>query len=165
MPSAKQSLTPKKLALRALRELDGFKPRRLDLEWDLPDSQLTDDFFQHHYANIVSNVKLHVDDMFGADSIPSQGSVWSLDTGDSDLNLEFIVGKVARPDPLDPNPWDDLMACKSKRLAVMRAVILNIFSQQLFALQLFGADDKQRRTLLRQDEQFIGHEGERPFRI
>ncbi|KZL67220.1 hypothetical protein CT0861_12666 [Colletotrichum tofieldiae] len=141
-----------------LKDLKGFCPNRLQLQWNLSDRQLTDKFFADHYTTIVSNVKLHVDDMFKVGDIPLKGSVWALAAERKDRDLEHIIRVIARPNPSDPNPWDDLMACNTKRMAVMRAVFMAVYSRQLFSVQLFGADDAQRQTLIRQDEQFIGHE-------
>ncbi|EFQ25435.1 uncharacterized protein GLRG_00579 [Colletotrichum graminicola M1.001] len=141
-----------------LKDLEGFCPTRLPLEWDLSDHELTDKFFADHYAAIVSNVKLHVDDMFRVGGLPLQGSVWTIYTERKNRDLEHIIRAIARPNPSDPNPWDELMVCNEKRMAVMRAVFMKIYSEQLFSMQLFGADDTQRQTLVRQDEEFIGHE-------
>ncbi|KZL87133.1 hypothetical protein CI238_01697 [Colletotrichum incanum] len=141
-----------------LKDLRDFCPSRLQLQWNLSDHQLTDKFFADHYATIVSNVKLHVDDMFKVGDIPLRGSVWTLAAERKNRDLEHIVQTIARPNPSDPNPWDDLMACNTKRIAVMRAVLMAIYSRQLFSVPLFGSDDAQRQTLVRQDDQFIGHE-------
>ncbi|GKT64626.1 hypothetical protein ColTof4_07022 [Colletotrichum tofieldiae] len=148
-----------------LKDLKGFCPNRLQLQWNLSDRQLTDKFFADHYTTIVSNVKLHVDDMFKVGDIPLKGSVWALAAERKDRDLEHIIRVIARPNPSDPNPWDDLMACNTKRMAVMRAVFMAVYSRQLFSVQLFGADDAQRQTLIRQDEQFIGHEGFRRSKL
>ncbi|KAK1981241.1 hypothetical protein LZ30DRAFT_593138 [Colletotrichum cereale] len=141
-----------------LKDLEGFCPDRLQLQWDLPDNELTDKFFADHFAAIVSNVKLHVDDMFGVGNLPLQGSVWAIAAERKNRDLEHAIRAIARPNPSEPNPWDELMICNTKRIAVMRAVIMAIYSEQLFSMQLFGADDTQRRTLVRQDEEFIDHE-------
>ncbi|KAJ0163845.1 hypothetical protein CTA2_2272 [Colletotrichum tanaceti] len=148
-----------------MKKLEGFLPKRLPLQWNFPESQLTDDFFAKHYSAIVSNVMLHVDDMFRVGDIPLQASIWTIDAEHKDGDLTSIIRLIARPSPSDPNPWDDLMACSTKRSAVMLAVFMEIYSRQLFSLQLFGADDKQRHELMRQDEQFIGHEGFRRSKL
>ncbi|OHW92866.1 hypothetical protein CSPAE12_08489 [Colletotrichum incanum] len=148
-----------------LKDLRDFCPSRLQLQWNLSDHQLTDKFFADHYATIVSNVKLHVDDMFKVGDIPLRGSVWTLAAERKNRDLEHIVQTIARPNPSDPNPWDDLMACNTKRIAVMRAVLMAIYSRQLFSVPLFGSDDAQRQTLVRQDDQFIGHEGFRRSKL
>ncbi|KAK2062387.1 hypothetical protein LY76DRAFT_602580 [Colletotrichum caudatum] len=148
-----------------LKDLEGFCPNRLSLEWNLPGHQLTDKFFVDHYAAIVSNVKLHVDDMFKVGGLPLQGSVWTIAAQRKNRELEHIIRTIARPNPSDPNSWDELMMCNTKRLAVMRAVFMAIYSEQLFSMQLFGADDKQSQSLVRQDEEFIEHEGFRRSKL
>ncbi|KAK2014938.1 hypothetical protein LZ32DRAFT_656909 [Colletotrichum eremochloae] len=140
------------------KDLEGFCPDRLPLEWNLPSHLLTDNFFADHYAAIVSNVKLHVDDMFKVGDLPLQGSVWVIASESKNRDLEHVIQAIARPSPSDPNPWDGLMMCNVKRIAVMRAVFMKIYSEGLFSMQLFGADDTQRQTLVRQDEEFIEHE-------
>ncbi|WQF87316.1 hypothetical protein CDEST_12330 [Colletotrichum destructivum] len=165
IPSATKPSTAKTIMAEDMKELEGFLPNRLPLQWNLPESQLTDDFFAKHYTAIVSDVMLHVGDMFRVGDIPPQGSIWTIDAGRKDGDLESIVRPIARPSPSDPNPWDDLMACSTKRPAVMLAVFMEIYSRQLFSVQLFGADDKQRQTLTCQDEQFIGHEGFRRSKL
>ncbi|KXH69532.1 hypothetical protein CSAL01_01554 [Colletotrichum salicis] len=146
-------------ASKDLKELEGFSPERLFLQWGLPRSSLTDDFFTHHYAAIISNINLHAKQIFKVGDIPPEGPVWSVVTGDKSLELERIIEKVARPDPRDHSPWDDLIACNYKRILVMRACFLKLFEDQIFSLQLFGADNQQRLSLLHQDKQFIKHEG------
>ncbi|KAK2029991.1 hypothetical protein LX32DRAFT_682170 [Colletotrichum zoysiae] len=148
-----------------LKDLEGFCPNRLPLEWNLPGHQLTDKFFTDHYAAIVSNVKLHVDDMFKVGGLPLQGSVWAIAAQRKNRELEHIIRTIARPNPSNPNSWDDLMTCNTKRLAVMRAVFMAIYTEQLFSMQLFGADDKQSQSLVRQDEEFIEHEGFRRSKL
>ncbi|KAK2048248.1 hypothetical protein LZ31DRAFT_628646 [Colletotrichum somersetense] len=148
-----------------LKDLEGFCPSRLPLEWDLPGHQLTDKFFADHYAAIVSNVKLHVDDMFRVGGLPLQGSVWAIAAQCKNRELGHIIRTIARPNPSNLNSWDELMTCNTKRLAVMRAVFMAIYSEQLFSMQLFGADDKQSQSLMRQDEEFIEHEGFRRSKL
>ncbi|KAK1595858.1 uncharacterized protein LY79DRAFT_667809 [Colletotrichum navitas] len=158
-------MSAKVLMAKDLKDLGGFFPSRLPLEWDLSGHGLTDKFFADHYAAFVSNVKLHVDDMFRVGGLPLQGSVWAISTERKNRDLEHIIRAIARPNPSDPNSWDELMVCNEKRMAVMRAVFVKIYSEQLFSMQLFGADDTQRRTLVRQDEEFIGHEGFRRSKL
>lgn len=146
-------------ASKDLKELEGFCPERLVLEWGLPRSSLTDDFFTHHYAAIISNINLHAKQIFEVGDVPPPGPVWSVVTGDQSSELERTIEKVARPDPRDKGPWDDLIACNYKRILVMRAFFLKLFEEQIFSLQLFGADNQQRLSLLHQDKQFIKTEG------
>ncbi|KAI3547961.1 hypothetical protein CABS01_13915 [Colletotrichum abscissum] len=146
-------------ASKDLKELKGFCPERLVLQWGLPRSSLTDDFFTRHYAAIISNINLHAKQIFEVGDVPPPGPVWSVVTGDQSSELERTIEKVARPDPRDKSPWDDLIACDYKRILVMRAFFLKLFEEQIFSLQLFGADNQQRLSLLHQDKQFMKHEG------
>ncbi|KAK2003941.1 hypothetical protein LX36DRAFT_719322 [Colletotrichum falcatum] len=163
--STTKSVPVKVLMAKDSKDLKGFCPSRLSLEWNIPDHQLSDKFFADHYAAMVSNVKLHVDDMFGFGGLPFQGSVWAIVSELNNRDLEHVIRTIARPIPSEPNPWDELMVCDAKRVAVMRAVFMKIYSEQLFSMQLFGADDAQRQTLVRQDEEFIEHEGFRRSKL
>ncbi|OLN81738.1 hypothetical protein CCHL11_06879 [Colletotrichum chlorophyti] len=146
-------------AKKWLKALKGFQPQRLDLTWDVSDNQLTDEFFHQHLTNLISNVKLHIDVILKTGDLPKPASVWSIRPSPSNLELERCIDAVARPDLLDDNPWDDLIACDVKRMAVMRGVIMGVYERQVFSEHLFGADDKQLKALQDQDETFLQHDG------
>ncbi|KAF9875785.1 hypothetical protein CkaCkLH20_06717 [Colletotrichum karsti] len=140
------------------QDIGDFKPERIDLSWDIAEHLLHDNFFLHHYASLTSYIKNFVEHVFKPGGSPIQGSVWP-SAGENNIHLESIVSEIARPDPYDQNPWDDLMKCRAKRSCVMRAVLMRIFTDQVFSQLLFGADQKQKEMLHHQDKQFMKDDG------
>lgn len=146
-----------------LDDLRAFEPGRLDLQWITPSQRLDDQFFTEHYASVASNIKQLVKNLFRCGDLPPDGSVWATTRkhhGEK-FHLERIVGMVARPDPMDPTPWEDLMTSKAKRFCVMRAVIMLVLEEQVFSELLFGATKKQSEQLHAQDSDYC-HDGGEP---
>ncbi|KAL0935225.1 uncharacterized protein CTRU02_209816 [Colletotrichum truncatum] len=161
--SSSERIIPKK-GLK-WHDVSEFKPKRLELSWNLPEHRLDDEFFLHHYSSLTSHLKNLVATIFNTGETPTQGFVWSVGTGNHDGHLERIIGEIGRPNPWDSCPWDDLMECKAKRLCVMRGVLMKVATDQLFSQLLFGADEKQVEILRRQDEEFLQDEGFRRTRL
>ncbi|KAF6829776.1 hypothetical protein CPLU01_07734 [Colletotrichum plurivorum] len=142
-----------------LQEIGDFKPKRLELEWNIPDHDLDNVFFEYHCKSVVSNVKGLVETLFKCGTQPTQGSAWSMDTGDYNFCLESIIEQIARPDPLDPDPWDDLLKPEAKLFAVMRGVIMKVYTETMFLICSFGADKAQKKLLSTQSKAFLKDEG------
>ncbi|KAL3305108.1 hypothetical protein RB213_003894 [Colletotrichum asianum] len=150
-----------------LDDLRGFESGRLDLLWITPSQKLDDQFFTEHYASVASNIKHLVKNLFRCGDLPPDGSVWAATRkyhGEK-FHLERIVGMVARPDPMDPTPWEDLMTSKAKRFCVMRAVIMLVLEEQVFSELLFGATKKQSEQLHAQDSDYCHDGGIRRSRL
>lgn len=158
--------TPESLVMRQdlkLQDIGDFEPTRLELDWNIPDYHLDNAFFEYHYRSVVSNVKGLVETLFKYGTQPTQGSIWSMDTDDDNICLESIIEQIARPDPADPDPWDNLLRSEEKLFTVMRGVIMKVYTEAMFLICFFGASKAQKKILSMQSKAFLQDEGELLF--
>ncbi|TEA14678.1 hypothetical protein C8034_v003108 [Colletotrichum sidae] len=133
------------------KDLIDFKATRLELQWNVPAAHLNDEFFGHHFRTIASSLRHVVEKLFEKGSRDFDDSPWK----GKNAYLEKFIDQIARPDPLDAAPWDDLLKCPMKRTAVLRGAILRIIADTVLNDYLVGAEEDETKILREQDENLI----------
>lgn len=147
--------------MQQVKEIDIVRP---DLDWKAikPDQDVeafdpdNEEFFAQHLNSIIDDVAELADYAFGHAGNLGPDRAWL-----NEFPPEFCdyVSAVAHPDP-HAGHWEDLLQQESERVRLASAVILKAIDEHVLSKHLFGADDRHRQVLERQDGYQLRHDGE-----
>lgn len=147
--------------MQQVREIDIIRPV-LDWKAIKPDQDVkafdpeNEEFVAQHLNSIIDDVTKLADYAFGHASDLGPGSAWL-----NEFPPEFCdyVSAVAHSDPYAGH-WEDLLQQELERIHLASAVILKAIDEHALSKHLFGADERHKQVLERQDDLQLRYDGE-----